>query len=274
VTNLRIFAALAILVAPAALVGAQEPAGAQGDTVEATDTTAAAIVVDCNAKKFETSVEIEKDGQKRRTRLKLCAAKDADDTAWLKTLEDAKAKIASHPDISEESKIKIAAELDAEIVRIEKGEKASTTLTSSGPLPVAQAPGHAVYPPPPSAPAVAQNPALASTAPAQVPAKPRLTVRCLVVGEPGDGQRCIALERDTQLAIRADEDLAGSVSLRFLRRGDVRGEVALASMRQGQVIRSKLPRELCAGVASSKVEIQIIGSNQVIDTLGPYLLRC
>jgi len=273
-TNLGFVAALAILASPASVAGSQELAGAQGATVEETDTTAAAIVVDCSARKFETSVEIEKDGQKRRTRLKLCAAKDADDAAWAKTLEDAKAKIASHPDISEESKAKIAAELDAEIARIEKGDKASTTLTSSGPLPVAQAPGHAAYPPPPSAPAVAQNPSLASTAPARAPAKPRLTIRCLEVGESGDGQRCISLERDTQLAIRADDDLAGGVSLRFLRRGDVRGEVALAAMRQGQVIRSKLPRQLCAGVASSKVEIQIIGSNQVVDTLGPYLLRC
>jgi len=40
------------------------------------------------------------------------------------------------------------------------------------------------------------------------------------------------------------------------------------------VIRSKLPPQLCAGVASSKVEIQIMGSKQVVDTLGPYLLRC
>ena len=44
-------------------------------------TTAAAIVADCSARKFETSVEIEKNGQKRLTKLKLCAARRGSDRA-------------------------------------------------------------------------------------------------------------------------------------------------------------------------------------------------
>jgi len=272
--NLGIFVALAFLAAPAAVAGEGAPAGVQDDTVEATDTAAAAIVVDCNARKFETSVEIEKDGQKRRTRLKLCAASDSDDAAWAKTLEDAKAKIASHPDISEESKAKIAAELDVEIAKFNKGNAAPVSPAADPPTPVAQAPVDAVHSPPPAATPVAHNAPLASTVPARAQAKPRLTIRCLEPRETGDGQQCVALERDTQLAIRADGDLASGVSLRFLRRGDLRGEIDLAQMQQGQVIRSKLPPQLCAGVASSKVEIQIMGSKQVVDTLGPYLLRC
>jgi len=59
-----------------------------------------------------------------------------------------------------------------------------------------------------------------------------------------------------------------------LRRGDERARLALAPMRQGETYRSKLPPELCAGVASTKVEIQVLGSGQVVDTLGPYSLRC
>jgi hypothetical protein len=78
------------------------------------------------------------------------------------------------------------------------------------------------------------------------------------------------------MTVRADENLTGGTGLRFLRRGDVRGEVTLAQMQKGRSFRFKLPPELCAGVSSSKVEIQILGlgSSRVADTLGPYPLRC
>ena len=124
----------------------------------------------------------------------------------------------------------------------------------------------------PTAPAAAKiEPALAL---AQTPARPRLTIRCLEQGERGDGGSCTGLERYTRLVVQAESDLAGGASLRFLRRGDIRGEIALARMRQGQSSQFNLPPKLCSGVASSKVEIQILGSNQVVETLGPYLLRC
>ena len=237
----------------AAIVAA--PTMAQG---EPADTSAAAVVADCSARKFETSVEIEQEGKKRLTKLKLCAVKDADDAAWLRTLEDAKAKITAHPEISSDSKIKIAAELDTEIGKLKTVESAS--------IPAAPAPLPEPVPSPP--------PFVAATAsPAPAAAKPRLTIKCLEPGEPGSGSRCLSLESTTLLAIKADADLPPATSLRFLRRGDVRGEVPL-TMRQGQLIRSKLPPQLCAGVSSSKVEIQIMGANKVVETLGPYMLRC
>jgi len=263
---------LIVAAAVACAMTAPAPAEQSQPATEA-DPGVAAIVADCAARKFETRVEIEKNGEKRQTKLKLCAAKDGDDAAWLRTLEDAKVKIAAHPDISDESKAKIAAELDAEIAKIKTGAAAPISAPDELAQPTSREPAYVAPAPLPPTPPIAAKPAVAMSSTA-APAKPRLTIRCLEQGELGDGQRCISLERDTQLAIRADEDLAGGASLRFLRRGDLRGEVALVRMRQGQVIRAKLPRELCAGVASSKVEIQIIGSNQVVDTLGPYLLRC
>jgi len=96
----------------------------------------------------------------------------------------------------------------------------------------------------------------------------------LTAGESGAGSACSSLNRATRLQVRADADLGQGVSLRFLRRGDMRGEIALAQMHQGELYRSKLPPELCSGVASSKVEIQVMGGKQVVDTLGPYNLRC
>lgn len=222
------------------------------------DSSAAAIVADCNARKFETRVEIEKDGEKRLTKLKLCAVKDADDASWLRTLEDARAKIAAHPDISAESKAKIAAEIDTEVAKLQGGK------TASAAEPIA----------PPSAPPVVAKPVATAALPARTVAKPRLTIRCLDAGETGEGSPCTFLQGDTRLAIRADGDLATSTKLKFLRRGDARGELALAGLRQGQSIRSRLPEELCIGVSNSKVEIQLVSSNQVVETFGPYKLLC
>jgi len=51
--------------------------------------------------------------------------------------------------------------------------------------------------------------------------------------------------------------------------------IELAQLRQGQMVRSKLPAQLCAGVASSKVQIEVLaGGGQVVDRLGPYRLHC
>ena len=255
--HLSIAASVAVFVATPLLAQ-------QGDSVEATDSQAAAIVADCNARKFESSVEIDKGGEKRLTRFKLCAAKDSDDAAWVKTLKDAKAKIAAHPDISAESKASIAKQLDIEIA------KYPAALTASAPPPAAVTPSVVVTPPPSS------GTSDAAVAPTAKPAlkKPRLTVRCLDPGESGAGSSCSLLDRTTRLLVSADADLAGGASLRFLRRGDQRAEIALAQMHQGEQFRTKLPSELCAGVASTQVQIQVVNSNQVVETLGPYKLRC
>ena len=88
--------------------------------VEGGDTDAARLVDACIARKFETSAVIERDGAKRVTKLKLCSKPGADDMAWIKTLEGAKARVATIPDLSVESRVKIEAELDAEIARLHK----------------------------------------------------------------------------------------------------------------------------------------------------------
>lgn len=259
-----IAAALVIMAATPAVSQDASPAASQAEAVEAPDPEAAKIVADCSARKFETAVEIEKDGKKRLTKMKLCAAKDSDDAAWVKTLEDAKAKIATHPDISAESKASIASQLDVEIAKY----GAVSTASVSPPA----APLVATLPPP--APTVAMAASTAAPAPKPAVAKPRLTVRCLDPGESGAGSSCSSLNRATRLQVRADADLGQGVSLRFLRRGDMRAEIALAQLKQGEIYRSKLPPELCAGVASTKVEIQIVGGKQVAETLGPFNLRC
>jgi hypothetical protein len=163
-------------------------------------------------------------------------------------------------------KDQLSAALKAEIVKVEAGPAAlpDAVVAVEPPSPA---------PPPPIAP---PQPAVAAKALPLAPAlkKPRLTIRCLAPGEQGGGSTCSVLDRATRLSILADSDLSGGTSLRFLRRGDAKAQLALAPMRQGEAFRSKLPPELCAGVASTKIEIQVVGAGQVADTLGPYSLRC
>lgn len=257
-------AVAAIIAAPAVARQEDRAATPPGDMPEAADPASAAIVADCSARKFETSVELEKDGQKRFTKLKLCAAQGSDEAAWVRTLEDAKTKIAAHPVISDESKIKIAAEFDAEIAKVKAVETPSSSLSITHTEPLQEVP----------AAAIASVPAPSTAIVAPVRARPRLTIRCLTPGEGGSWSNCISLQRETRLSVQADNDLVPGARLRFLRRGEERGAIALAGMRQGQLARYNLPTKLCVGVASSKVEIQIMDSTQVFETLGPYQLRC
>ena len=107
--------------APAADTPAVEKVIKEEKVVEGADSEEARLVADCSARKFETSAELDKDGTKRVTKLKLCSVVGADDMAWIKTLEGAKARVAGIPDLSLESRTKIEAELDAEIARLHKG---------------------------------------------------------------------------------------------------------------------------------------------------------
>ena len=254
-----------LTIALALAAGAMFPALAQEKPVESTvegdDPEALKLVTDCNARKFETTVEREVNGEKQSSKVKLCGKQGQTDAEWAATLKDAAAKIETNEKMPQAAKDQLSAALKAEIAKVEAGAKA--------PAPVA-----AVEPP---APRPAPAPAtVAAKAPASAPAlkKPKLTIRCLAPGEKGGGSSCGTLDRATRLSILADADLGSGASLRFLRRGDERAQLALAPMRQGEELRSKLPPELCAGVASTKVEIQVMGSGQVVDTLGPYSLRC
>jgi hypothetical protein len=256
----RLMIALALtagVVAP--VLGQDKPVES---TVEGDDLEALKLITDCNARKFETVVEREENGERKSSKVKLCGKQGQTDAEWVTTLRDAESKIDANAKMSQSAKDQLSAALKAEIARIE-GQAAAS------PPPVA------AIEPSVSAPEPAPV-AVAVKAPAAAPVmnKPKLTIRCLAPGENGVGSSCTTLERATRLSILAEADLNSGASLKFLRRGDERARLALAPMRQGATIRSKLPPELCAGVASTKIEIQIMGSGQVVDKLGPYSLRC
>jgi hypothetical protein len=243
----------------------------------------------CDAHKFETTVKNEVDGKALASKVKLCGKEGQTDAEWATTLKDAAKKVEATEGMPQAVKDQIIGALNVEVSKIEGAIAAAsappvtTAITGDLPekivAPTVRPPEYTTLPPlPKKAPAVAVNLSPRKPGPPP-PIRPRLTIRCVAPGEPGSGGPCLELGRNTQVTVRADENFAAAYRLRFLRRGNERGEVALGQMRQGQLLRFKTPKDLCTGVVRSNVEIEILGKDgsnrpQVADTLGPFDLRC
>ena len=137
--------------------------------------------------------------------------------------------------------------------------------------------------PPPLPPATATASAGASgRAARRLPSlsKPSLTIECTTVEDLGGAEPCLIIERETEVVVRADEKVPAQTALRFVRRGDTRAEVELAELSRGKSMKFALPEEVCRGVSSSRVEIQVVrraasnSAGEVVDSMGPYLLHC
>lgn len=255
--NRLIFAlALGGGLAPAAL-GQEQPAP---PAVERADPETVKLVTDCSARKFETVVEREENGEKKHSKVRLCGQAGQTDAEWVATLRDAASKIEGNPNLSQSAKEQLSAALAAEIAKVESAiSTPAETIESERPAPNSV----------PRAPTIEVAPTAGKAM-----KKPRLALRCLEPGETGAGSGCSRLDRATRLFILAEDELSAGTSLKFLRRGTERGVLALAPMQRGETYRFKLPSELCAGVSSSKVAIQVMNEGQVMDTLGPYSLQC
>ena len=292
-----IFAATALAssgaVAQESAEGAKPP-----ETQEALTPDKQLFLEACDARKFETAVEVDVDGKRRGRKVTLCGKVGQTDADWLKTLKDAAKKFETNQTMRPAVRDQIVAALSAEIAKVEAGMAISLAPADASAPPLRDLRSdYAVVPPipeplKPAATSSAASPGLnaepmktaertmiAASSPVSAAKKPRLTIKCLSPGESGGGSTCAFFERSTLLNIIADEDLAAGLSLRFVRKGDVRGEIALAAMEQGQALRSKLPSQLCAGVLTAKAEIEVVaraqgGPGQVVDRLGPFGLRC
>ena len=258
----------------------------------------------CSAHKFETTVMTNVDGKPRSQKVKICGVEGQSDADWKRTLEDSVAKVQANDKMPAEMKRQITDALKLEIGTLGglgvMGSTSPTTATASGatalptiqnipsPLtparpatPPAPRPLERDYgnlqplpaPPPPvvtSAVATSMLPALAS---------PKIRVLCNTPTDPHGAEECRNLAANTVFTIRADEPLSGDTSLRFIRKGDPRGDIKLAAMRKGQSVRVLLPSTVCKGVTRTTVDIEVmrgpaVGARQVVDSLGPYLLRC
>jgi len=246
----------------------------------------------CNARRFETIVNFVVDGKPRRSRVRICGKEGQSDSDWVRTLKDSVNKTAASTTLQADAKAQIITALNAEIADAEAGMKQGAlgnlitvppqAATRQGALPAPRtpsaAPEYSSLPPLPTPKTTAGTAAVTASLP-PLP-RPKITIRCLTPGQIGGAGPCQTFERDTLVTVRADENLAGGTSLRFLRRGDNRAEIELAQLRKGQSIRFQLPPEVCVGVVGSRIHLEVarrLARDLVarpVDTMGPYELRC
>jgi hypothetical protein len=268
------------------------------------------LLQDCDAHKFETAVQSVVDGKPHVSRVKMCGVEGQSDAEWIGTLKDAVAKLEANSEMVASTREQIITAVKAEIARLE-GEtskpaaapdlpaarpvESSNALTSDytilPPLPNNPPPTAHVLPPaeevaevtaPPAKVVTDQErkrvekavePPIAQMSAAKPVDKPRLTLSCISPEFPAGGQ-CITLTRDTVLRVKAGEDIAAGLSLRFIRNGAERGAIELGSLRSGQAINYRLPAQVCSGVVSSEVQLDVVRNGQRVDRRGPYLLHC
>ena len=254
-----------------------------------------ALAASCLDHKFETTVHMTgSDGKPRGSKVKICGKPGQSDSDWVGTLKDALDKVTGDSKMSASVKSQLVAALNAEIARLTPAQAPKADAVAA-PAPILAAPAlappaalaarpetervpqYSTYAPLPAPKPAATAIVGAAPGPPPLPA-PRLTFRCTATNAVGADGPCDLLEREMLLTVQADENIPAGTSLRFLRRGDDRAEVALLTLRRGQSQRFPLPARVCQGVSGSRVEIQVVrtasSGPQVVDTRGPFELRC
>lgn len=249
---------------------------------ELTKTQAETILSKCDHRRIEASAEGLIDGKMKRRKITVCAAPGDSHAQWMTKLENAVTWVQAQPGLSDDVKAKLVADLRKEMVRPPQAIRPPAAAPVAA-LPAADALVATVppMPPPLRSPVVSASALQGAAATSVLLARPPLTIHCISVGERGTGSRCGRLAPDTVFAVRADADLTKPATLRFLRKGRQRADVELAALRDGQIVRFKLPPAVCAGVVRSEVSIQIVAGKptpgrvaQVTDTLGPFPIHC
>lgn len=221
----------------------------------------------------------------------LCSKKDATSDELVKMFESAAATLSQNLRMTPEKRDDLVSQMRTKAAEVRAGKAAATaslgltppasSLTPLRPAtPTERAPEYTVLPPLPAPkPAVATSAASAAATTVAL-TRPQLKIECFNVADLAGAGPCDSLERETIVKVLAGEAVPAGTSLRFLRRGDLRAEIDLAQLGRGKSTQFVLPREVCSGVAESKVEIQIVrrakasDAGQVVDSMGPYFLRC
>lgn len=255
-----------------------------------------ARIEQCQGHKFDTRVEIDP-VSRRTTRIRLCADPGASDADWVKTLRSAIAQIEQRamPDAARQQ---VIAELRQEIVKFAPSLNSNSASASAAIVPgamldlgrEARARSALIEPverfetsivPPLPAP-LPRRVASVGTATTGAPAAPRVApmrfgIRCLSPGETGAGSTCDFLEAGTVLVLSAVDGMEKGSSLLFRRRGEARGQVEIAPLASGNAVRVRFPKEVCRGVANTRIELELLApgsASAVAGRAGPYDIRC
>lgn len=266
-----------------------------------------ALLQNCDAHKFETTIDVIADGKPKKSRVKLCGTEGQSDSDWLLTLKDAAAKTNANAAMPLAVRNQIVAALNLEILRLTSGGSRESRPTTAaldgisplpaipeGPAPSAAVPlpaprrsgpsasseAYASLPPLPTSPPPPVH-VLPSIATASIPllAEPKMTFTCYVPGEV-DGP-CTDFGRDTMLTVSAQEDLPSGTSLRFVRNGERSADIQLAQLKRGKSERFALPSEVCRGINGGKLEIRVVRvapgagpDGEEVRSDGPFVLHC
>ena len=264
------FACASALVSVAAYAQAPASAPSTQPSGGVSREEAQKVLENCGSRRFVASAEYQEDGKTRRTGVTLCALPQDSEETWIGKLEKSAEGLATQQRIPADVRAKLVADIRKEIIRLRIAQRralpAADALVAN--VPAMPAP----LPPKPVAPVgTFVAPSLASA--------PSVRIRCLDEGGPRDrGIDCEGqIRRDTVLALESDEDMSGPAKIRFIRKGQVREEVSLGTLRQGQLVRMRLPRSVCKGVVRSQLELEVVAATakpSAALTEGPYDLRC
>ena len=250
--------------------GQSAPSAGQAIGNEVTREEAQKALANCGARRFIATAEYQEDGKPRRTGVTLCATPQDTAETWIGKLEKSAESLATQQRIPADARAKLVADIRKEIIRLRIAQRralpAADALVAN--VPAMPAP----LPPKPSVPVGSYvAPSLASA--------PNVIIRCLNEGGPRDlGQDCEGeIRRDTVLALESGENMSTPAMIRFIRKGQVREEVKLGTLRQGQLVRLRLPRSVCKGVVRSQLQLEVVAASSKPSaalTEGPYDLRC
>jgi hypothetical protein len=293
---------LIVLALAAGSAAAAAPAPKKGPPADAPSAQVKQLLENCDAHKFETTVDRVVDGQPHRSKVKMCGKDGQSDADWIVTLKDAIAKLDANKEMDPAVRAQIVTAVNAEIARIQAeaprhtalandpgfGKEApsiSSEYSSLPPLPAAPPPppkvlGPAVSSAVPPATRPIRTPVTtapaASTSVAMLPSgpAPKLSFTCFSPGDLGGDAPCTGFDRETTLTVHAQGEVPAGVRLRFLRNGDRRAEVDLAQLHRGKSLRIALPSAVCAGVGDGSLQLQVVQNGAEVKSDGPYSLRC
>jgi hypothetical protein len=274
--------ALAFMAAQQSALDAAEKAAGK-PLVQAPSQQMQALLQNCDAHKFETVIDVpELDGSIKHSRVKLCGMEGQSDADWIGTLKDAVAKTKANDKMPPLIRSQIVAAIDAEIARLQ-GKPA----TAAAALPPPRAPTsrsdvaeYTSLPPLPTAPPPPVHVLPGASAALPFLPKPAMSFACFTPGDVGE-LPCTEFTRDTLLTVHADEDLPAGTSLRFVRSGEPKADVALAQLKRGKEMQVPLPPQVCSHATGGRLEIRIVravaaagADGEEVGEDGPYNLRC
>jgi hypothetical protein len=276
-----------IMIGGAALLAAAAGATAEPQKQAPSDeapTAEKALVQNCDAHKFETTIQQMVDGKPKQSKVRMCGTVGQSDADWMKTLKDAVKKTQAS-EMPPGVKQQIVAAVNAEIERlstpalnlpkgadISKLPKAALNTTPERPL-------NRDYEALPPLPTASNVPTPNVLGPGGIAAiAPRVTLRCALAGDEDRPTECDSIDKDTVLVLRADDSFPAGLDVRFVRHGDERAELSVPALKPGETALLRLPARVCAGVVRSTIEIQAKGANApsgtAAGTVGEYDLRC